>query len=60
MGICVESVIRVPLTTPHRRLGTFGIGSAPGLKYSTENVKLMRLIARVVAFALGDGLYVRR
>src|ERR1700757_2001250 len=28
MGVPVGSVIRVPLTTPHRRLGSFGISSA--------------------------------
>ncbi len=60
MGIRVGSVIRVPLTTPHRRLGTFGIASAPGLNYSKEDVELMRLIARVVAFALDDGLNIKR
>jgi hypothetical protein len=33
-GIAIGSVVRVPLTTPHRRLGTLGIASAPGVTYA--------------------------
>jgi formate hydrogenlyase transcriptional activator len=48
------------LTTPHRRLGTLGIASAPGVTYGTEDVEFLRRIARVVAFAIDDGLNLRR
>ena len=60
VGLDIGSVVRVPLTTPHRRLGTFGIASRPGITYSTEDVGFLRLIARVVAFAIDDGLNLRR
>ena len=56
----IGSVVRVPLTTPHRRLGTLGIASAPGMTYSTEDIDFLRVIARVVAFAIDDGLNLRR
>lgn len=57
----IGSVIRVPLTTPHRRLGVLGIASAPGITYSTDdNVAFLQVIARVVAFAIDDGLNLRR
>ena len=54
------SVIRVPLTTPHRRLGALGIASPPGLAYGTEEIDLMCRIARVVAFAIDDALNLRK
>jgi len=63
LGVDVESigsVIRVPLTTPHRRLGALGIASAPGVTYSTDDVAFLQVIARVVAFAIDDGLNLRR
>ena len=60
LGIHVGSSIRVPLTTPHRRLGMFGIASRQEVAYSSEDVSFLRLIARVVAFALDDGLNLRR
>jgi formate hydrogenlyase transcriptional activator len=53
-------MVRVPLTTPHRRLGALGIGSAPGVSYSTDDIGFLQLIARVVAFAIDDGLNLRR
>jgi formate hydrogenlyase transcriptional activator len=56
----IGSVIRVPLTTPHRRLGVFGIASVPGVTYSTDDVSFLQVIARVVAFAIDDGLNLRR
>ncbi len=60
IGINVGSVLLVPLTTPHRRLGTLGIASAPGITYTSDDIAFLRLIARVVAFAIGDGLNLRR
>ncbi len=59
-GAKIGSVVRVPLTTPHRRLGALGISSVPGVTYGPEDVEFLRLIARVVAFALDDGLNLKR
>ena len=59
-GIKIGSVVRLPLTTPHRRLGVLGIASAPGVAYGAEDIEFFRLVARVVAFALDDGLNLRR
>ena len=56
----IGSVIRVPLATPHRRLGALGIASARGITYSTDDVAFLQVIARVVAFAIDDGLNLRR
>jgi formate hydrogenlyase transcriptional activator len=60
IDINVGSALLVPLTTPHRRLGTLGIASAPGITYSSDDIVFLRLIARVVAFAIGHGLNLRR
>jgi formate hydrogenlyase transcriptional activator len=60
IGLDIGSVVRVPLTTPHRRLGTLGIASDYPTRYSTEDIDFLRLIARVVAFALDDGLNLKR
>ena len=54
------SSIRVPLITPHRRLGVFGIIRDLVNPFSDEEIDLLRLIGRVVAFALDDGLNLRR
>jgi formate hydrogenlyase transcriptional activator len=54
------SAVRVPLTTPHRRLGTLGIISDLGTTYSSEDIGFLQLIARVVAFAIDDGLNLKR
>ena len=56
----IGSVVRVPLTTPHRQLGTLGIASRPGTTYSTDDVDFLRLIARVVAFAIDDRRNLRK
>lgn len=50
------SSVRVPLTTPHRRLGVFGIVRDTVNPFSDEEISFLRLIGRVVAFALDDGL----
>jgi formate hydrogenlyase transcriptional activator len=60
LGISLGSVLRFPLTTPHRRLGTFGIASTSVINYTAEDIGFLHLIARVVAFALDDGLNLRR
>jgi len=46
-GFKLGSTIDVPLTTPHRRLGTFGIGSHIVTSYSPEDVSFLGLIGRV-------------
>jgi formate hydrogenlyase transcriptional activator len=60
IGMKIGSFLLVPLTTPHRRLGTLGIVGARGATYSTNDVGFLRMIARVVAFAIDDGLNLRR
>ncbi len=54
------SGLRVPLTTPHRRVGVFGINRDTVNPFSEEEISFLRLIGRVVAFALDDGLNFRR
>jgi formate hydrogenlyase transcriptional activator len=59
-GLKLASSVVVPLTTPHRRLGTFGITSNTVTSYSGEDISFLGLIGRVVAFAIDDGLNLRR
>jgi formate hydrogenlyase transcriptional activator len=54
------SGVRVPLTTPHRRLGILGISRDTVNPFSEEEMSFLGLIGRVVAFALDDGLNLRR
>jgi formate hydrogenlyase transcriptional activator len=54
------SGISIPLSTPHRRLGTLGIARDKWDPFSDEDLGFLRLIARVVAFALDDGLNLKR
>jgi len=54
------SGVRVPLPTPHRRLGVLGISRDTVNPFSEEDLGFLRLIGRVVAFALDDGLNLRR
>jgi len=58
MGI--GSGVSVLMTTPHRRLGVLGIVRAKASPFSDEDLGFLVLIARVVAFALDDGLNLRR
>src|ERR1700723_987067 len=58
--IGLGSGLRVPLTTPHRRLGVFGINRDTVNPFSKEEISFLGLIGRVVAFALDDGLNLRR
>jgi len=53
------SAVRIPLTTPHRHLGIFGLGRDTVNPFSDEEKCFLRLIGRVVAFALDDGLNLR-
>jgi formate hydrogenlyase transcriptional activator len=52
--------VRVPLTSPHRRLGVLGINRDSVNPFSEEEIGFLRLIGRVLAFALDDGLNLRR
>ena len=54
------SGVRVPLTTPHRRLGVFGVSRDTVNPFSEQDIGFLRLVGRVVAFALDDGLNLRR
>jgi formate hydrogenlyase transcriptional activator len=53
------SAVRIPLTTPNRHLGVFGLTRDIVNPFSDEEVCFLRLIGRVVAFALDDGLNLR-
>jgi formate hydrogenlyase transcriptional activator len=57
--IGLGSGVRVPLTTPHRRLGVFGINRDTVNPFNEEEISFLWLIGRVVAFALDDGLNLR-
>src|SRR6202167_721272 len=59
---CVElgSLVRVPLTTAHRRLGTLGIASEQRNAYTCDDVKFFGLLARGVALAVDDGLNLKK
>ena len=54
------SGVSIPLSTPHRRLGTLGIARDKLDPFSDEDIGFLRLIGRVVAFALDDGLNLKR
>src|SRR3984957_4455765 len=58
--IGLGSGVRIPLTTPHRRLGVFGINRDTVNPFGEEEIGFLHLIGRVVAFALDDGLNLRR
>jgi formate hydrogenlyase transcriptional activator len=59
-GIQVGPVVFVPLTTPHRRLGALGMSGIPGTVYSSDDISFLRLIGRVVAFAIDDSFNLRQ
>ena len=58
-GLQIGPLVFVPLTTPHRRLGALGMSGPPGTAYSSEDIGFLRLIGRVVAFAIDDNFNVR-
>jgi formate hydrogenlyase transcriptional activator len=58
MGI--GSGVSILMATPHRRLGVLGIVRDKASPLSDEDLGFLELIARVVAFALDDGLNLRR
>jgi formate hydrogenlyase transcriptional activator len=53
------SGVRIPLITPHRQLGVFGLIRDIVNPFGDEEICFLRLIGRVVAFALDDGLNLR-
>ena len=59
-GIETGPLVFVPLTTPHRRLGALGMSGSPGTVYSNDDISFLRLIGRVVAFAIDDNFNLRR
>jgi PAS domain S-box-containing protein len=59
-GLDVGPLVFVPLTTPHRRLGALGVSASPGTVYSNDDVSFLRLVGRVVAFAIDDNFNLRR
>src|ERR1700751_4555686 len=59
-GLHVGPLVFVPLTTPHRRLGALGMSGSPGTVYSNDDVSFLRLVGRVVAFAIDDNFNLRR
>src|SRR5260370_3562133 len=59
-GFKIGSVIRVPLITAHRRLGTLGIASRDRNACRSQDVCFLQLLSRVVALAIDDALSRRR
>src|SRR4029077_20669585 len=60
MGRRLGSVICLPLTTAHRRLGTLGLCSRDPNAYRLEDVCFLHLLARVVALAIDDVFNLRQ
>jgi formate hydrogenlyase transcriptional activator len=58
--IGLGSGVSIPMATPHRRLGSFGIGRDTMTPFSDDDIGFLSLIGRVVAFAIDDGLNLRR
>ena len=59
-GLEFGPLVFVPLTTPHRRLGALGMSGPPGTVYACDDISFLRLIGRVVAFAIDDNFNLRR
>ena len=59
-GIEPGPLVFVPLTTPQRRLGALGMSGQPGISYSSDDISFLRLIGRVVAFAIDDNFNLKR
>jgi formate hydrogenlyase transcriptional activator len=59
-GLEVGPLVFVPLTTPQRRLGALGMSGQPGISYSNDDISFLRLIGRVVAFAIDDNFNLKR
>ena len=59
-GVDIGLVVRVPLTAPHRHLGTLGLAAPSGTTYGAEDISFLQMIARVVAFVIDDSLNLGR
>jgi formate hydrogenlyase transcriptional activator len=59
-GLEIGPLVFVPLTTPHRRLGALGMSGRRETVYSSEDIGFLRLIGRVVAFAIDDNFNLRQ
>jgi formate hydrogenlyase transcriptional activator len=59
-GLEIGPLVFVPLTTPHRRLGALGMSGRRETVYSGEDIGFLRLIGRVVAFAIDDNFNLRQ
>ena len=59
-GLDVGPLVFVPLTTPHRRLGALGMSGPPGAAYTIDDIAFLRLVGRVVAFAIDDNFNLRQ
>lgn len=59
-GYEVGPLLFVPLTMPHRRLGALGVSGVPGSAYDSDDVNFLRLIGRIVAFAIDDNFNLRQ
>ena len=58
--IAIGSMVCVPLSAPHRRFGALGIASEAPNAYSPDDISFLLMIGRVVAFAIDDGINLRR
>ena len=54
LGLDQGPLVFVPLTTPHRRLGALGMSGPHGTDYTSEDVRFLQLIGRVVALRISD------
>jgi formate hydrogenlyase transcriptional activator len=59
-GLKIGPQVFVPLTTPHRPLGALGMSGRPETVYTSEDIGFLRLIGRVVAFAIDDNFNLRQ
>ncbi|HWE53594.1 MAG TPA: sigma 54-interacting transcriptional regulator [Bryobacteraceae bacterium] len=59
-GLQIGPLVFVPLTTPHRRLGALGMSGHPQTTYTNDEIGFLRLIGRVVAFAIDDNFNLRQ
>jgi GAF domain-containing protein len=53
-------LVFVPLTTPQRPLGALGMAGCPGTVYTDDDNAFLRLVGRVVAFAIDDNFNLRQ
>jgi formate hydrogenlyase transcriptional activator len=59
-GLEIGPLVFVPLTTPHRRLGALGMSGRRETVYASEDISFLRLMGRVVAFAIDDNFNLRQ